>query len=106
MDRESFDAIVNRTGYASLHVEEDFNCDHSFLKSHSCCNEKVKKSKTSRPAWNGFFAYMRKSHCLKQVAMKEDKDDPYEYVIIVRPDLLYFEAFPYIQELVKNPDRL
>ena len=57
-------------------------------------------------AWNGYFAYMRKRFCYDTALANEDPNDPYDFFVLARPDLVYFEPLPSVLELALRPHRV
>ena len=105
-DKKAFAELVEHMQAKSIQYVEDFDCKHPFLSKHMCCRKEVQAKKFSGAQWNGFFSYQRKVHCYENALKNEDPDDPYQYFIIARPDLAYFDSIPNMMEIASRPDRI
>ena len=105
--REAFHAIVNTTlDIVPVHLELDtpLDCDHGDLVTHPCCSPRTRSRAGNSPgSWAGFLAMQRKVRCLKR-AMAANRS--YDYYLVTRPDLYYFEDAPRFEDLIKRPDRV
>eukprot|EP00743_Colponemidia_sp_Colp-15_P012931 GILK01014865.1.p1 GENE.GILK01014865.1~~GILK01014865.1.p1 ORF type:complete len:415 (-),score=41.54 GILK01014865.1:439-1683(-) len=89
------------------------SCKDPFLKGYACCTKKFRrqfphdvKNQASNQAWNGMYSYLRKIRCYKTAMKHEDPNDPFDYIVVVRPDLVFFEPVISVAELEKRPHRV
>jgi hypothetical protein len=88
-------------------IMSDLNCGHEWLKPHRCCQDDVwGASPILSIAWHGFIAAQRKRHCYEMAMANEDPEDPYDFFVVVRPDLAILEPVASLGDLSRRPPRV
>ncbi|KAI3645955.1 hypothetical protein MP228_008883 [Amoeboaphelidium protococcarum] len=82
-----------------IQTKNEIECSSNYLKDHRCCQNDIHADQQS---FAGFFQYQRKRHCL-ELALKNKE---YDFYVMIRPDLVWYEPIPSTQYLNRLTPRM
>jgi hypothetical protein len=90
-------SIAALFGNATMHVDNNLDCNHTFAVNQSVCCRK-RRTALNPPSGNGFWAYaqyLRRRLCIEHLRQAErERNVAFDYIVLMRPDLYFFEALP------------
>jgi hypothetical protein len=90
---------------ATVTVDNELTCSHPFAKRQSACCRKRPQALADKPQgglWS-YAQYVRRRLCIEQLKAAETaRGVPFDYIVLLRPDMYVFEPVPPASFLVRR----
>jgi hypothetical protein len=90
---------------ASVRIDNNFDCNHPFAVNQSACCKK-RFTSLNPPSGGGFWSYaqyLRRRLCISSIrAMEVERNATFDYIVLVRPDLYFWEPLPPVTYLTRR----